>query len=163
MARRQRRKSNKMRGMRTHGAGNKKNRRGKGVRGGVGKAGSHKHKFSKYYADFGVKSTFKPRRKEPAVNLEMIARSLPRWIESGKAGKEGAYTVIDGKALGFGKVLGRGKIAEKIRLENATASGQAAKKIIAAGGIVPGAAIEAGDDEFGTGQEGPEGEEGKGQ
>ncbi len=153
---RQRRKSNKMRGMRTHGAGNKKNRRGKGVRGGVGKAGSHKHKFSKYYVDFGVKSTFKPRPKPEAMNLETISNSLQKWVKSGKVAREEGYMVVDGKALGFGKILGRGSVSEKIKIQNAKASKQASRKIIAAGGIVPG--VEAApDDEFEAEEEEAEG------
>ncbi len=147
MARRERRKKNKMRGHRTHGAGNKKNRRGKGVRGGVGKAGSHKHKFSKYYVDFGVKRTFKARQKEPTINLEEVQVRLGGWLKAGKARKEGVHFVVDGKALGFGKVLSRGSIKEKIRLENVKASEEAARKIIAAGGIVPGAEADASEAE----------------
>ena len=150
MGRRQRKKKNTLRGHRTHGAGNKKNHRGKGVRGGVGKAGSHKHKFSKYYLEFGTKRTLKARHKQPAVNIEFIHNKLPSWVAQGKAKDEGGQIIVDGKALGFGKVLGKGNITEKIRLENAKASKGAAKKIIAAGGIVPGAEenIAADDDEF---------------
>ena len=127
---RERRKKNKLRGMRTHGAGNKKNHRGKGVRGGVGKAGSHKHKFSKYYMDFGIKNTFKAKKKEGAINLDFISNRLQEWLANGKAKKEDGIIVVNGHALGFGKVLGRGIITEKIRVENAKASKGAAKKII---------------------------------
>lgn len=137
MAKRQRRKKNTLRGHRTHGGGNKKNRRGKGVRGGVGKAGSHKHKFSKYYTEFGVKQTLKPKPKQWSVNIDFIHSKLEHWVTSGKVKKDGELFVIDGKQLGFGKVLGRGSITEKIRLENAKASGEAARKIVAAGGVVP--------------------------
>ena len=56
---RRRKKKNKLRGQRTHGGGGTKNRRGAGCRGGVGKAGSHKHKFSKYYVEFGIKKKLK--------------------------------------------------------------------------------------------------------
>ena len=152
---RERKKKNKLRGMRTHGAGNKKNHRGKGVRGGVGKAGSHKHKFSKYYLDFGVKSTFKAKAKGCSVNVEFIQSMLHGWLAGGKAKKDGEFIVVDGRALGFAKVLGRGEIAGKIRLENARASKGAAQKISAAGGIVPGF-IESADEDFE-----PEDEEGE--
>ena len=52
---RKRRKVNKQLGERTHGHGDTKNWRGSGNRGGVGRAGSHKHKFSKYWMTFGIK------------------------------------------------------------------------------------------------------------
>lgn len=133
---RKRRKKNKVRGNRTHGAGGTKNRRGSGFRGGVGKAGSHKHKFSKYYIDFGVKRTFKAKPKKPALNLNEISDRLDEWLATGKAVKENGMVVIDAKALGFGKILGRGKVAEKILVKNALVSGPAAEKIIAAGGSV---------------------------
>ncbi len=154
MARRQRRKSNKMRGMRTHGAGNKKNRRGKGVRGGVGKAGSHKHKFSKYYLEFGAKRMFKARFKQPSVNVQTIQDSIHKWVAEGKVKSDAGAFVVDGKALGFGKVLGRGIITEKIRLEHAKAVPGAVKKIVKAGGTVPGAEDVADDDEFEAEEEG---------
>ena len=45
MARRNTSRRFKHRGNRTHGGGNTKNRRGKGNRGGVGRAGYHKHRW----------------------------------------------------------------------------------------------------------------------
>ena len=156
---RKRRKKNKARGNRTHGAGGTKNRRGSGCRGGVGKAGSHKHKFSKYWVDFGVKRMFKARPKQPAVNLEYISEKIEDWVAAGKVKQENGMIIIDGKALGFGKVLGKGMVKEKLKLENATASKGAAQKIVAAGGTVPGdeGKEQAGEDiEF----EAEEGEEG---
>ncbi len=144
---RKRRKKNKVRGNRTHSWGGTKNRRGSGFRGGVGRAGSHKHKFSKYYMDFGVKSTFKPKAKKEAVNLETISGSIEKWVAEGKAKIENGFVVIDGKILGFGKVLGKGGIKEKIKLENAAASKSAAKKIISAGGSAGAADAESAEDE----------------
>ena len=103
---RKRRKKNKVRGNRTHGGGGTKNRRGSGNRGGVGRAGSHKHKFSLYYMDFGVKRTFKAGPKDEAVNLEYVSSKVDEWLTEGKAKKENDTVILDGSALGFDKVLG---------------------------------------------------------
>lgn len=170
---RKRRKKNKMRGNRMHGGGNTKNRRGSGNRGGFGKAGSHKHKFSKYYVDFGVKRTLKAKARPAAINLEDIGAQLQKWIASGKAKSEGGMILIDGKVLGFGKILGQGVVKEKLRIVNAKASKEAFRKITAAGGnaeAVEGAeAAAAEDEEFEVeeaegeveGSEGPEESEAK--
>ncbi|MBI4210145.1 MAG: uL15 family ribosomal protein [Candidatus Diapherotrites archaeon] len=156
---RRRRKKNKQRGNRTHGGGGTKNRRGSGSRGGVGRAGSHKHKFSKYYATFGVKRMFKAKAKEPAINLEQVSGRLAEWVANGKARNEAGTIILDGKELGFGKVLGKGSISEKVRFVNARISAKAASKIEAAGGT---AEAEAGEDEFeAESEEGPEEPENK--
>ncbi|HIH10206.1 MAG TPA: 50S ribosomal protein L15 [Candidatus Diapherotrites archaeon] len=153
---RKRRKKNKVRGNRTHGGGGTKNRRGSGNRGGVGRAGSHKHKFSLYYMDFGVKRTFKAGPKDEAVNLEYVSSKVDEWLTEGKAKKENDTVILDGSALGFDKVLGKGAVSRRIRFENVKASKQAAKKIVAAGGSIPGT-----QEEFG--KEGAEDEEDEGE
>lgn len=149
---RKRRKKNKMRGNRMHGGGNTKNRRGSGGRGGVGRAGSHKHKFSKYWMTFGIKRTLKAKRKPASINLEEISRRISRWLLEGKAAKDGGMIVIDGSILGFVKVLGKGSIDEKIKVVNALASKGALKKILAKGGVAQGTqgddAGQAEDEEF---------------
>ncbi|MCR4335007.1 MAG: uL15 family ribosomal protein [archaeon] len=133
---RRRRKKNKLRGQRTHGGGGTKNRRGAGSRGGVGKAGSHKHKFSKYYVDFGTKRKLKARKSEKTISLAYINDNIEKWLANGKAKKDGSIIVIDGKVLKIGKVLGNGIITHKIKIKNANASKVAEEKIQKAGGIV---------------------------
>lgn len=155
---RKRRKKNKLRGQRYHGGGNTKNRRGAGNRGGVGKAGSHKHKFSKHYVDFGVSIVLKAKPKGEAVNLEYISEKLAEWTAIGKAKKEDGMIVIDGKEIGIVKILGKGNIKEKISVVNCSVSKTAGKKIVSAGGKAGD--IEAEDDEFETEEtEGEMGEE----
>lgn len=131
-----RRKKNKLRGQRTHGGGGTKNRRGAGSRGGVGRAGSHKHKFSKYYLDFGVKRTLKAKKKAITINVEEIQEKIEEWLASKKAQNENGIIIIDGKNIGFGKVLGRGTITKKIKIENASLTRKAAEKITGAGGQI---------------------------
>ena len=131
-----RRKKNKLRGQRTHGGGGTKNRRGAGSRGGVGRAGSHKHKFSKYYLDFGVKRTLKAKKKSITINVEEIQERIEEWLAIGKVKNENGIIIVDGKNIGFGKVLGRGTIAKKIKIENASLTKKAAEKITGAGGQI---------------------------
>nr|AJS11819.1 50S ribosomal protein L15P [uncultured archaeon] len=134
---RKRKKKHRMRGNRTHGGGNTKNRRGSGVRGGRGRAGGHKHKFSTYMHDFGVKKRLKPKTlKQKALNLEELERRIPEWIEEKKASREANGVIIDGKKTGFFKILSEGSINEKIILKNLKASKKAAEKIQKAGGMV---------------------------
>ncbi len=127
---RKRRKKNKLRGQRTHGKGDTKNKRGSGSRGGVGKAGSHKHKFTKYYGTFGTekkKVIGKPRPK--AVNLEELQTLIPEWEKEKKVERKGNTVIIDGKISGVGKILGKGSIDFPLFLKKIKASAKAAKKI----------------------------------
>ena len=123
---RKRRRVNKLRGRRTHGAGDTKNRRGAGSRGGRGRAGSHKHKFSKYWMTFGIKRKLKAKRKLIAVNVQEIYKFLDD------------KDVLDGKVKGIGKILGKGELKKKITVRNVKVTEQAAEKIIAAGGKIEG-------------------------
>ncbi len=133
---RKRKKKDKQRGMRTHGKGNTKNSRGAGTRGGRGKAGSHKHKYSKYYKEFGGKKAMKPKKKPKALNLSELETELPGLLEKKKAVEKGGKVFLDGKTAGIGKILSRGSIKYKLSLKNIKASEKAAEKIIAAGGEI---------------------------
>ena len=134
---RRRRKKNKLRGKRTHGAGDTKNRRGAGNKGGRGKAGSHKHKFSKYYGLFGTeKKKVMGKPKPLSLNIENVIAMLPLWEKEGKVEKNGGVFVLDGKKVGIGKILGRGQIGFPLYLKNIKASSQALAKIEKAKGRV---------------------------
>jgi len=100
-------KCDRLRGKRTHGYGNTKNARGSGCTGGKGRAGSTKHKFTKYYMTFGTKITQKPKEKLVTVTLE-------RLNEIAKDRKE-----IDLKEIGVQKILGKGKLLKPITIKNA--------------------------------------------
>lgn len=133
---RRRKKKIKLRGQRTHGKGNTKNRRGAGCRGGRGKAGSHKHKYSKYYLVFGTKRKLKPKRKERAINLDELNKEIEVWVREKKVEKEKGLLIIDGKKLGLEKILSVGNIDEKVLIRNLPVSKKAKEKIEKAGGIV---------------------------
>ncbi len=140
---RKRRKKNKLRGHRTHGKGDTKNRRGAGSRGGRGRAGSHKHRFTKYYGHFGEeKKNVRGRAKGAALNLDQIEQFLPRWIAEGKAEKKGNEIVVDGKNAGFEKIVARGSLHTKVVFENVTASKKAAEKLKQSGSTVKGEKVE---------------------
>ncbi len=123
--------------MRTHGWGNTKNARGAGTRGGRGKAGSHKHQYSKYFAQFGTEEKqVRSRRQVTAVNLDAIAQHLSRWIEKKIAVQNGKTVELDAEKAGFNKVLSRGTPTGAWTIRGATASAVARQKIEKAGGRV---------------------------
>jgi large subunit ribosomal protein L15 len=133
MGDRRRRKKNKLRGQRTMGAGNTKNRRGAGSRGGRGKAGSNKHKFH----SLGRLKERKYRQKAiqakgEAIQLGKLDLILEQLSSQGKVIKEGEKYVVDKKS-GYSKVLSQGEASHKIILK-INASAKAISKILKAGG-----------------------------
>jgi len=140
-------KTSKHRGSRTHGRG-KKAGRGHGKRGGVGKAGGHKHKWVstlKYDRDhYGQKGKgFKRPQsvvgKANTINVDQLRKLKEHLIRTGvekEGGKELNLT-----ALGYEKLLGSGACqgAWEVTVEEATP--RAIEKVEAAGGKVnlPGA------------------------
>ncbi len=136
MVRRHERKKKYLRGWRRHGHGNIKNRRGSGNRGGRGRAGLHKHKWSKVAAEqekyFGKKGFVSIQQKRgkraerPTINLWEIAN----YIEKGMVEKEGDYYVFSFK----GKVLGTGFLKEPVIVRAEAFTPKAKEKIEAAGG-----------------------------
>lgn len=133
MTDRKRRKKNKLRGQRTMGAGNTKNRRGAGGRGGRGKAGTNKHKF---HSAGRLKPTLYRQKtvsiKGKSVKLGYLDSKLDELVEKGKIIKQDGKYVVDKKS-GFSKVLTSGEVKHKMILKINATSG-AIKKIIQAGG-----------------------------
>lgn len=126
---RKKRKVRKFRGKRSYGYGSHKKHRGGGSRGGRGKAGMHKHKWSytvKYEPDRFGKRGFKvpvaAAKKVKAINL--------RHLEALAVGKK----KIDLTKLGYNKVLGAGKIQAAMEVVAEAFSKKAIEKIEAAGG-----------------------------
>jgi len=118
------RKIDRLRGKRTHGHGNTKNARGSGCTGGKGRAGSTKHKFTKYYVDFGQRIFLKPKTKLKTITLEALSDMI-------KDKKE-----INLKELGYDKILGKGNITKPVVFNNALVTAVAKEKIEKAGGKV---------------------------
>lgn len=123
----------KYRGTRSCGGGNAKNRRGSGCTGGMGRGGSNKHKFSKYYQDFGRRGFNRSSQEETkAINVIELAQ----LEASGLAKNEGAQTFVDLEALGYKKLLSKGRAAKAFKVRVESASVKAVEKIQKAGGSV---------------------------
>lgn len=136
MARRIKSKLRKHYGNRTFGAGNKKNRRGKGVRGGVGRAGYHKHKWLHTIKTEGTTQTaagFVNVAKRNVVEVGL--NELAKKIEAGKFKEEnGAYNIDVTEKGVLVKVLGNGDFPFKANVKANAFSASAKEKIEKAGG-----------------------------
>ena len=133
MPKRKERKSKYLRGMRRHGKGNIKNRRGAGNRGGRGKAGMHKHKWSytvKYEPDKYGRHGFVRHNKKPmpAINVWEIEN----YIKQNMLEKDGELYTFTFK----GKILGSGEITKPVKVRALKITQKAKKKIEEAGGRV---------------------------
>lgn len=134
---RKRKRKNKLRGSRTFGTGNTKHKRGSGCKGGKGRAGSHKHKYSKYHDTFGVTIRLKPGKQEGTeMNLQQIEQNLEKWLSGKLIEKSSDAYIIDCKKLGIRKILSRGSIARKLIIKNASLSEKAREKILASKGTI---------------------------
>ncbi len=133
---RKRRKKNTLRGNRVHGKGDTKNKRGAGCRGGRGRAGSHKHKFTKYWKTFGKYGTLKVKKTLIGINISDLVEKLPKLVSAKKIEQEKGAYIIDGKKLKFDKILGRGKLTEQLIIKNLEVSQKAAEIIENAGGTI---------------------------
>jgi large subunit ribosomal protein L15 len=124
-----RKKKTRMRGSKTHGGGAMKKRRGKGNKGGRGRAGSGKradqtkpsHWSAPYFGKKGFHSRSRPSKVINILDLDL--KNLGK--------EEQGFTKIDLK--GF-KLLGKGKAKKKYAITVDKASAKAAAKIKAAGG-----------------------------
>jgi large subunit ribosomal protein L15 len=124
-------KTQKMRGSRTHGYGRGKRHRGKGSRGGRGMAGSKKHKIFKTLKenpDYFKHKKMKKKREDVIINI----RDLSKFKEN----------KINLKELGYTKLLGDGEINRKVEVIVDKWSKSAEEKIKKAGGVIKKSEIE---------------------
>ncbi|MCX8190357.1 MAG: uL15 family ribosomal protein [Candidatus Diapherotrites archaeon] len=131
---RKRKKKEKLRGHRTHGKGDTKNKRGGGSRGGCGRAGAKKHKFM-LFRNEEPKKRLKPRAKKAAISIRKLEKLLEKLKSSGKIDSKDGFVVVDGKKLGFERILSNGIVKTKLMVLNAVPSKKAKEKILAAGGV----------------------------
>jgi large subunit ribosomal protein L15 len=126
-------KNRKLHGRRTRGAGNTKNRRGAGCRGGRGMGGIDKHKWSwamntdkDYFSKHGFA---RPNRKKvKAVNLyEINQRALLKKLE-----KKGDKFVFEFD----GKVLATGSVSVPLSIRAASWSKNVERKLKESGGEI---------------------------
>jgi len=134
-------KIRKMRGSRTHGYGSHKKHRGGGSRGGRGKAGLHKHKWSytvKYEPEhFGKRGFKRPQsvvKKIKTINLADLNALVKKLVEQKKIKIEKGKINVKLSDLGYDKVLGRGRPTQPLVVEGKYFSKSAIKKLEEAGG-----------------------------
>lgn len=134
MARRIRSRKRKHLGNRTFGAGNTKNRRGKGNRGGKGRAGYHKHKWL-HTIKFegtnkrarGAHGFYNPAHKcHAALSLGQLSKKLSSFPKD----DAGVYQIV----LPGAKVLSGGSLQVKAHVKARGFSEKARQKIEEAGG-----------------------------
>jgi len=126
------RKSRKLRGSRTVGWGRVGQHRKSGSRGGKGKAGLHKHKWTwtvKYAKDHFKKDDFKPPNRKIVkrwINLDQL-EEITKTLNK---------TEIDLSELGYDKLLGKGKVTRAYKVIVNSCSNKAKEKIEKVGGEV---------------------------
>ncbi len=136
MARRIKSALRKHYGNRTFGGGNKKNRRGKGVRGGVGRAGYHKHKWLHTIKTEGTTQTAPgfvnvTRRKVAEVGLNQLATKIEKGVFKEENGVFNIDVTVKG---GLVKVLGNREFPYKANVRANAFSAGAKERIEKAGG-----------------------------
>ena len=137
------RKTRKKRGSRTHGYGQVGQHRGGGQRGGHGKAGLRKHKWThtiKYAPERLRKHGFKPpiRKEISAINVGKLDERIDSLLENKQAEKTKEGIKIDLKGLGYEKLLGKGQVTHPLIVQVESCSKSAAEKIEKAGGKILG-------------------------
>lgn len=137
-------RTKKFRGTRTHGRG-KKAGRGAGLHGGTGNAGLHKHKsmmMLKYMPDHFGRHGFKRPQEVVSAKITMnvgdVQESIDRFVAEGYAEKKGDRTVVDLAKLGVDKLLGFGRVDQKMEIVVAESSARAKEKVESAGGAIVG-------------------------
>jgi large subunit ribosomal protein L15 len=135
------RKIRRMRGTRTCGGGSHKKSRGAGNRGGKGMAGTHKGKWTwviKYDpGHFGRRGFDVPKAVKntySSINVGELDQMAETLLEKKLAVKEKGALAIDVGALGFEKVLGRGKVTKALVVKAGSFSESAQRKLEDHGG-----------------------------
>ncbi|WP_449463150.1 uL15 family ribosomal protein [Tardisphaera miroshnichenkoae] len=125
-------RTHKYRGKRSMGYGRVGKHRGKGARGGTGKSGYHKGKWSLTIklAKEGIR-VYGRHGFHPVVRRDVKTINLYD-LDALSAGKQ----EIDLTALGIGKLLGKGKITHPVKVRVNAASARAVEMVKQAGGEV---------------------------
>jgi large subunit ribosomal protein L15 len=135
------RKVRKQRGSRTHGYGRVGQHRGGGQRGGRGKTGFHKHKWSysvKHDPNRFGKHGFNPanRKNLNVINVGELDEQISSLLGNEQAKKVEIGVEIHLNNLGYDKLLGRGKVTQPLFVQIDSYSESAAEKIEKAGGKI---------------------------
>ena len=135
------RKVRRQRGSRTHGWGRVGQHRNVGMRGGHGKSGRRKHKWTwviryepDYFGKHGFKRAWVPKSK--TLNVGELDEQVNTLITKGLAKKIQEGVAVNLDELGVDKLLGSGKITQPLIVTATSWSEVAAQKIEQAGGRV---------------------------
>ncbi len=137
------RKVRKYRGSRTHGWGQVGQHRARGGRGGTGKAGLDKHKWSyvikhdpTYWEKKGFVSTKALGKKVSIINVGKLDDLADKLESEKKLERKEKKIFLDLESLGYDKLLGTGEIAKPMLVKVASCSEAASMKLEAAGGKI---------------------------
>ena len=137
------RKVRKYRGSRTHGWGQVGQHRARGGRGGTGKAGLDKHKWSyvikhdpTYWEKKGFVSTKALGKKVSIINVGKLDDLANKLESEKKLERKEKKIFLDLESLGYDKLLGTGEIAKPMLVKVASYSEAASRKLEAAGGQI---------------------------
>jgi large subunit ribosomal protein L15 len=137
------RKTRKRRGGRTVGWGQVGQHRKHGAKGGYGKAGLHKHKWSwvvKYAPDYFGSHGFvppNPSRTKNWLNVGDLDRIAER-VKDLTADKNGKLPVLELSSMGISKLLGSGSVSAPYLVRVSSFTNTAKAKVESAGGRVEG-------------------------
>ena len=138
MVSRKPKKSVKQRGSRTHGWGAGKKHRGAGHRGGHGESnvgkrgGARKTRYlAKGIKPYGQSGMGESTKNTPAkvITLSMIYDKLDTWVKQGKAKKEKDAYIVNLTELGYDKLLGTGRVKQKLNITVGKVSKKARDKL----------------------------------
>jgi large subunit ribosomal protein L15 len=137
------RKVRKQRGSRTHGWGQIGQHRSRGGRGGTGKAGLDKHKWTyvvkhdpTYWLKKGFVSTKTLGKKVSIINIGKLDDLAAKLESTKKLEKKEKKIFLDLESLGYDKLLGTGKVAKPMIVKVASYSEAASRKLEEAGGEI---------------------------
>ena len=137
------RKVRKYRGSRTHGWGQVGQHRARGGRGGTGKAGLDKHKWTyvikhdpTYWEKKGFVSARTLGKKVSVINVGKLDDMADRLDSEKKLERKEKKIFLDLESLGYDKLLGTGEVSKAILVKVASYSEAASRKLEEAGGQI---------------------------
>ena len=137
------RKVRRQRGSRTHGWGQIGQHRAGGGRGGHGKAGLDKHKWTyiikhdpDYFKKKGFVSTRTLGRKVNVINVGKLDDLADKLESEKKLERKEKKIFLDLESLGYDKLLGTGEIIKPMLVKVASYSEAASRKLEEAGGQI---------------------------
>lgn len=137
------RKIRKLRGSRTSGYGRVGQHRKSGGRGGVGRAGGHKHHWSwtvenepLRYRKIGFKRPVQSVKSFNTINVGELSELLREELQNQTETSGENLISIDLDERGYSKLLGRGSISQPIVVKVFSSTESALRKIEQAGGKI---------------------------